>query len=114
MYKQYENLQLVNLKKIVLHCLNNLKGQDIFCVKTNKKNNITDLIIICTGRSHKHVISIAQDIYYKIKNIGFKYSRIEGLENGEWILVDLGSIIIHIMQKEIRKLYNLEKLWNSS
>lgn len=112
MLKKYSNLQFNTLKQFVIDCLNNLQSQDIVCIKINGKNNITDFMIICTGQSNRHIISIAQDVSYKLRNIGVKHHRIEGLNHGEWILIDLGDIIIHLMQKETRQLYRLENLWS--
>lgn len=112
MYKQDSKLEFVRLKKFLLNCLNNLKGQNIICIDINKKYSITDLIIICTGQSNRHVISIAQDISYQLKKIGFKFYKIEGLNDGTWILIDLNDIILHIMQQNTRNFYALEKIWN--
>lgn len=106
------NLKFLKLKQFVLNCLNNINSQEIICINIDQKYNITDLMIICTGQSRRHVISIAQDLSYKLRNIGFKSYKIEGLESGEWILIDLKDIVIHIMQKHIRMLYALENLWN--
>lgn len=111
MYKKSSNIQFINLKQFVLNCLNNLKGQEITCLDIQRKSSIIDLMIICTGQSNRHVISIAQDMYYQLRIIGVRCSKGEGLEYGEWILIDLGEIIIHVMQQKTRKLYSLEKLW---
>lgn len=111
MYNQNPNLQLIELKKNILNYLNDLQSQEIICIDIDKKYSITDLMIICTGQTNRHVISIAQDLSYKLRNIGFKFCKIEGLKNGEWVLIDLGDIIINIMQKNTRKLYALEEKW---
>ncbi|ADV33710.1 conserved hypothetical protein [Candidatus Blochmanniella vafra str. BVAF] len=104
------------LKQLILNCIEDLKGQNIVCLNINTdkyKYSITNLMIFCTGQSSRHVVSIAQNILKKLRQTSFhKFYGIEGVECGEWVLVDLGDIIIHIMKSEIRKLYELEKLWN--
>lgn len=105
-------LKLNILKNFILNCIQNVKGQDIVCFNIHAKNSITDIIILCTGRSNRHVISIAQNILKNFRNnTDKKRYGIEGIEYGEWILIDLGEIIIHITKIEVRKLYDLEKLW---
>ncbi|CAD83380.1 unknown function family DUF143; homolog of plant Iojap protein [Candidatus Blochmanniella floridana] len=99
------------LKNFILNYLDDLKGQNIICFDIHNKNRITDFMILCTGRSNHHVKSIAQSILKKIKSMKQKWNRVEGIEFGEWVSIDLGEIIIHIMKYETRKLYDLEKLW---
>lgn len=110
----YLTINLIDLKLFVLNCINNLKGQDIICLDMNKYNNITELMVLCTGQTNRHVISIAQNILYTLRNKNYQYYGIEGLKFGEWILIDLGNIVIHIMNKETRQLYALEKLWSDN
>lgn len=110
----HKKVNLFDLKQFLLESLNAFKSQDIVCMSINKKNSIVDFIIICTGQSNRQVISIAQDIFYKLRTINFKCYKTEGLVCGEWILIDLGNIIIHVMQTDTRKLYSLEKLWNEN
>ncbi|WP_159714248.1 ribosome silencing factor [Blochmannia endosymbiont of Camponotus nipponensis] len=100
------------LKEFIINVINNTQGQDIMCFDMSIKTNITDIMIICTGTSNRHVISISQDILHKSRGAGLKLYGIEGMNIGEWVLVDLGDVVTHIMQKEIRKLYALEKLWS--
>lgn len=107
----YLNLQFFELKSLILNCINNLKGQDVICFNMGEYH-ITKLMVLCTGQSNRHVISLAQDILYKLKNIHFQHHEMEGSDLGEWILIDLGDIIIHIMKKETRQLYALERLWS--
>lgn len=99
------------LKEFVVNIINNIQGQDIICFDMYGKTYITDVMIICTGMSSRHVISISQEILKKSRGIGVKPYGIEGMNFGEWVLVDLGDVVIHVMQKEIRTLYELEKLW---
>lgn len=105
------NLQFNNLKLFIINCINDVKGQDIICYEM-KKYSIAKLMILCTGQSNRHVISIAQDMIRKLRNINFQIYGIEGLKFGEWILVDLGDIIVHIMQHNTRQSYALEKIWS--
>ncbi|URJ23648.1 ribosome silencing factor [Blochmannia endosymbiont of Camponotus sp.] len=100
------------LKEFIVNIICNIQGQDIACFDVSDKINITDMMIICTGMSRRHVISISQDILRKSRSLGLQPYGAEGMRIGEWVLVDLGDVVIHVMQKEIRKLYELEKLWN--
>ncbi|AGC03590.1 YbeB [Candidatus Blochmanniella chromaiodes str. 640] len=100
------------LKEFIVNVIYNIQGQDIACFDMSGKTNITDIMIICTGMSRRHVISISQEILRKSRSLGLQPYGAEGMSIGEWVLVDLGDLVIHVMQKEIRKLYELEKLWN--
>lgn len=107
----YLKLQYDDLKSFIITCVIDLKGQDIICYDM-KTYNIVKVIVLCTGKSNRHVISIAQDIIHKLKNINIQIWGVEGLKFGEWILIDLGDIIVHIMQYNARQSYALEKIWN--
>lgn len=104
-------MQFNVLKNIIFSIISDLQGKDIICLDVRKKTSITDTMIMCTGISNRHVISIAQDMLRKFRDIGLKPYGLEGINVGEWILIDLENIIIHIMTKEMRKLYALEQLW---
>lgn len=111
--KYRSKLNFSDLSKLILNCLNKMQGQEIICINIDKKyNSITDLMIICTGQSTRHTTSIAENILYKLRHIGFIFYKIEGIRYGEWILIDLGNIMVHIMKQDTRELYALEKLWN--
>ena len=93
--------------------LEDMKASDILVLDVQHFNSCMDQIIIATGNSQRHVKSIAEKIAFTAKQQGIIPLGIEGAEQGEWVLVDLGDIVIHIMQREIRSFYNLEKLWST-
>lgn len=75
------------------------------------RSSIADLMIVATGRSSRHLGSMADHLIFRVKQGGFAIGRIEGKEDGNWVLVDTGDIIIHLFQPDVRAFYNLEKLW---
>lgn len=99
------------LLKIVLNSLDDLKSVDALALDVHKKTSVTDWMVIVSGTSNRHVISLAENVVIKAKQAGIKPLGIEGEDVGEWVLVDLGDIVVHVMQPEIRDFYSLEKLW---
>lgn len=99
-------------KQFVIEKMEDLKARDIVDLDVRGKSTVTDTMLICSGNSKRHVASIAQNVVYETKQIGHAPLSIEGLETGEWVLVDLGEIVVHVMQDEARDFYQLEKLWS--
>ncbi|MEW9796731.1 ribosome silencing factor [Alteromonas sp. CYL-A6] len=99
-------------KAFVLDKIDDMKARDVVTIDVSGKSNITDTMIICSGNSKRHVISIAEHVQVEAKHAGHAPLNIEGKESGEWVLVDLGDIIVHVMQDETRDFYQLEKLWS--
>ena len=91
--------------------LDEMKAQDIIILDVRKKTAIADYMIICTGRSSRHVAAIAEEIYEHLKKAGLPQLRISGQEQGEWALLDCCDVIVHVMQAETRAYYHLEELW---
>ncbi len=75
------------------------------------KSSITDMMLIASGRSARHVGAIADHLLRALKNAGCENIRVEGLQTGDWVLIDAGDILIHLFRPEVREFYNLEKLW---
>lgn len=92
------------LQDFVIDKIDDLKGQDIIALDVQGKSSITDCMIICTGTSSRHVMSIADHVVLPL--------GVEGENAADWIVVDLGDVIVHVMQEESRRLYELEKLWS--
>ena len=100
-----------NLKKFVIEKIEDLKGRDIVDLDVTGKSSVTDNMLVCSGNSKRHVVSIAENVVKETKLAGHPPMSIEGQETGDWVLVDLGDIIVHVMQDEARDFYQLEKLW---
>ncbi|WJG07821.1 ribosome silencing factor [Aliiglaciecola sp. LCG003] len=99
-------------KQFVIEKMEDLKARDIIEIDVSGKSTVTDTMLICSGNSKRHVASIAQNVVYETKQAGHPALSIEGQSEGEWVLVDLGDVIVHVMQDEVRDFYQLEKLWS--
>ncbi len=99
------------IQKIAITALEDLKGIDITVIDVRHLTSITDAMIICTGRSSRHVQSLAENVAFEAKKQRWHFIQMEGQKEGEWIIVDLGDIIVHVMQAPTREFYSLEDLW---
>ncbi len=99
------------LRDLALHALQDLKGVDIKVLDVRGKTTITDLMVIATGTSTRHVKALADSVVHKAKQAGVQPLGTEGERAMEWILVDLNDVVVHVMLQEVRDFYNLEKLW---
>ena len=104
-------MQFEKLKKVVITAIEDLKGEKIVQLNVKGKTSFTDLMIIVSGTSSRHVKSIADNVVEKVKQAGASPLGMEGEEQSEWVLVDLGDIVVHVMQPQVREFYGLEKLW---
>jgi ribosome-associated protein len=104
-------MQTKDLQEIALKALDDLQAIDTTVMDVRPLTTITDLMIICSGRSTRHVKSIADNLVTQAKKNHVNYLHIEGDQDDEWVLVDMGDIVVHIMLPEIRTFYNLEALW---
>lgn len=100
------------LQDFVIDKIDDLKGQDIVALNVQGKSSITDCMIICTGTSSRHVASIADHVVQASRAAGMIPLGVEGEQSADWVVVDLGDIMVHVMQEESRHLYELEKLWS--
>ena len=75
------------------------------------KTSLGDFMVIASGRSQRHVGAIADQILKKLRDSGFAHLRVEGLPQGDWVIVDAGDVMVHLFQPETRTFYNLEKMW---
>ncbi len=97
----------------VIDALENLKGKDIVTIDVRKLTDITDTLIVVSGTSNRHVKSLADNTMMEMKKAGHRAYGIEGNDAGEWVLVDFGDVVLHVMQPHIREFYDLEKLWST-
>lgn len=105
-------MQGKSLQEFVIDKIDDLKGQGIVSLDVQGKSSITDCMIICTGTSTRHVMSIADHVVQESRAAGLIPLGIDGKNTADWVVVDLGEVIVHVMQEESRVLYELEKLWS--
>ncbi len=99
------------LREIAINALEDLKGIDITAMDVRSLTSIADYMIICTGRSSRHAKALADNVAIKAKENKASFVRTEGESDGEWILVDLGDVVVHVMLANARSFYSLEDLW---
>lgn len=101
------------LVKKIEQILSDLKFEDIVQIDLDNKSLVAEKMIVATGRSEKHISSSAKKIKEMIKNSSDIIPSIEGEQKSDWLLIDLGFLIIHLFKSEIRKIYNIEELWQN-
>ena len=99
------------LENIVVAALEEIKGKGIEVIDTSKLTPLFERIVIASGDSNRQVRALARNVEDKLREAGAEILSTEGEDAGEWILVDVGSIVVHVMQPAIRAYYNLEELW---
>ncbi|MEO9946231.1 MAG: ribosome silencing factor [Paraglaciecola sp.] len=100
------------LKAFVIAKAEDLKARDFIDLDVAEKSSVTETMLICSGNSKRHVVSIAENVIVEAKQAGLAPLSVEGKETGDWVLVDLGDVILHVMQDDARDFYQLEKLWS--
>ncbi|AAK88492.2 hypothetical protein EN41_02770 [Agrobacterium tumefaciens] len=95
----------------VLASLEDSKAEDIVSLDIAGKSALADYMVVVSGRSNRHVSAICEHLLKDMKDEGFGNARIEGLEAGDWVVIDAGDIIVHVFRPEIRVFYNIEKMW---
>ncbi|CAB1370355.1 ribosome silencing factor [Denitratisoma oestradiolicum] len=107
-------MDIRKLQKVVVTALEDIKGEDIEVINTTKLTSLFDRIVIATGSSNRQVRALANNVHDKVKEAGGEVIGMEGEDSGEWVLVDLGDIVVHVMQPSVRSFYNLEELWQAA
>ncbi|CAI8287825.1 MAG: Ribosomal silencing factor RsfS [Gammaproteobacteria bacterium] len=102
------------LKKSILNILEDNKAQNISLIDVKNKSSVTDVMFIVSGRSTRHVKAIADNLVTKLKKNKIKPLGVEGYNKSEWILLDYGDLLVHVMHPDTREFYSLEKLWDEN
>lgn len=105
-------MQAEELLKAIEKVVDERKGQNITILDVRGKTTITDYMVLVTGTSERHARSLCEYVAEKVKELGVEHSGFEGQEGSEWILLDLGDVILHVMTAQAREFYQLEKLWS--
>ncbi len=93
--------------------LDDAKAENVVVIDIKGKSSIGDYMLVASGRSDRHVGAIAEQLQQKLKEGGYGRARIEGRPQCDWVLVDMGDIIVHVFRPEVREFYNLEKMWSA-
>ncbi len=101
-----------SLKSVVLDALDDMKALEVKVLDVRGLTDIADYMVIASGTSDRHVRSVAQRVVEKTKEAGFRPHGLEGLSDGDWVLIDLHEYIVHVMLPRVREFYGLEKLWD--
>ena len=97
--------------RLILVRLDDMKAEDTVTIDLTGKTSIADAMVVTSGRSNRHVTSIAENAIEGLSKAGVKGIRVEGKRNGDWVLIDAGDIIVHVFRPEVRAFYDLEKMW---
>jgi len=106
-----ESVQLVQL---AAHAAGERKAKEVRILDIRSISPVTDFFVICTGTSNTHVRAIADSVEDEVTKQGLHLHHMEGYENGRWILLDFGDLVVHVMQEDERSFYNLERLWGDA
>jgi ribosome-associated protein len=101
-----------SLKNVVLEALSDMKALEVKLLDVRGLTDIADFMVIASGTSDRHVRSAAQRVVEKAKEAGFRPHGVEGQQDGDWVLIDLSEMIVHVMLPRVREFYGLEKLWD--
>lgn len=105
------HLPAADILSVALDAIDELKGESIQTLDVSQLTTIADHMVVCTGRSARHVKSIGNSVIVRSKTVGLQ-PRVEGLDQAEWVLIDLNGVIVHIMQPTTRARFQIEKLWD--
>jgi ribosome-associated protein len=104
-------MDIKKLQRVVVDALEDVKAQDIKVFNTTELTSLFDRVVIASGTSNRQTRALAASVRDKVKERGGDVISVEGEDTGEWVLVDLGDVVVHIMQPNIRAYYNLEEIW---
>jgi len=99
--------------KVILAQLEDMKAEDSVTIDLKGTSSVADFVVVTTGRSNRHVASIADRVVDGLREVGVR-AKVEGMEIADWVLVDAGDVIVHVFRPEVRTFYNLEKMWTGA
>jgi len=102
------------LAEVIADALDDVKGNDIVTLDVRGLAGFTDFMVLASGTSNRHVKSLAERAQERMRELGIKPIGLEGEQTGEWVLVDFGDVVVHVMLPETRKFYDLERLWHNT
>jgi ribosome-associated protein len=98
--------------RLVLASLDDMKAEDTLTIDLRDKSSLCDAMVVTSGRSNRHVGSVADRVVDDLNKAGCKGLRVEGMPHCDWVLIDAGDVIVHVFRPEVRAFYNLEKMWS--
>lgn len=104
-------MNLEELKTLAINAIEDLKAFDVNIIDVKGRSSITDVLVFASGRSDRQVKSIANNVVQEAKKAGVQPLGVEGLNAGDWVLVDLGDIVVHVMLPQVRDYYGIERIW---
>lgn len=107
------NMNIDQKVKAIVDALEDIKAKDIAVLDTSKLTAMFERMVIASGDSNRQTRALAHHVRDKMKEAGVHVGNMEGEQTGEWVLLDLGEVIVHVMQPAVRTLYNLEELWSA-
>ncbi|WP_323752645.1 ribosome silencing factor [Marinobacter sp.] len=107
-------MQAEQLKDLVVNALEDIKAQDISVVDVRDRTSVTDFMVLASGTSSRHVKSLADSVVIEAKEQGMRANNVEGAPGSDWILVDLGDVVVHLMMPAAREFYDLERFWRDA
>jgi ribosome-associated protein len=103
-------LDAEEILRLVLHRLDDMKAEDTLTINLKDKSSIGDYMVVSSGRSNRHVGSVADRVVEDLRQVGVR-AQVEGMPHCDWVLIDAGDVIVHVFRPEVRDFYNLEKMW---
>jgi ribosome-associated protein len=107
-------VESANAARVAALSADDKKGKDVRILDIRSISTVTDYFVICTGTSNTHVRAIADNVEAKLSELGLELHHTEGYQNGRWILLDFVDVVVHVMHKDEREFYNLERLWGDA
>jgi ribosome-associated protein len=107
-------MQAAELKNLIVEALDDLKGKQIVALDVRELTDVTDFLVVASGSSNRHVKALAENVRDAAKQQDLRPLGVEGLNGCEWVLVDFGDVVVHVMLPATRDFYDLERLWSGA